>query len=78
MGYHQTATTIAKCSVLDKDIDMIGPLFGAIGFVWGYLLARQRGGKRLDRLQYGAGFAIAFGLFGTLLGIALGRFLGAQ
>jgi hypothetical protein len=57
---------------------MIGPLFGAIGFLWGYLLARQRGGKRLDRLRYGAGFAIAFGLFGTLLGIALGRFLGAQ
>lgn len=57
---------------------MIGPLFGAIGFVWGYLLARQRGGKRLDRLQYGAGFAIAFYLFGTFLGIALARFLGAQ
>ncbi|MDZ7573457.1 MAG: hypothetical protein U0934_05830 [Pseudotabrizicola sp.] len=54
---------------------MIGPLFGAIGFVWGYLLARQRGGKRLDRLQYGVGFAIAFGLFGTFLGIALGRYL---
>lgn len=54
---------------------MIGPLFGAIGFLWGYLLARQRGGKRLDRLQYGAGFAIAFGLFGTFLGIALGRYL---
>ena len=37
----------------------------------------QRGGKTLDRLQYGAGFGIAFGLFGTLLGIALARFLGA-
>lgn len=57
---------------------MIGALFGAIGFVWGYLLARQRGGKRLDRLQYGAGFAIAFGLFGTFLGIALGRFISGQ
>lgn len=54
---------------------MIGLLFGAIGFVWGYLLARQRGGKRLDRLQYGAGFAIAFGLLGTFLGIALERYL---
>ena len=75
MGYHQTTTAPAKFSVLDKDIDMIGPLFGAIGFVWGYLLARQRGGKRLDRLQYGVGFAIAFGLFGTVLGIALGRYL---
>ncbi|MBT9247861.1 hypothetical protein KM031_22220 (plasmid) [Gemmobacter fulvus] len=57
---------------------MIGLLFGGIGFVWGYLLARQRGGKRMDRLQHGAGFAIAFGLFGIFLGIALGRFLGAH
>lgn len=32
----------------------------------------------MDRLQYGAGFAIAFGLFGIFLGIALGRFLGAH
>ncbi|MES2667825.1 MAG: hypothetical protein V4712_17190 [Pseudomonadota bacterium] len=56
---------------------MIGPLLGAIGFVCGYLLARGRGGTWLDRLQYGAGFAIAFGLFGSLTGIALGRFLGA-
>ncbi len=56
---------------------MIGPVFGIVGFLWGYYLARQCGGKTLDRLQYGAGFAIAFGLFGTLLGIALARFLGA-
>lgn len=56
---------------------MIGPVFGIVGFLWGYYLARQRGGKTLDRLQYGAGFGIAFGLFGTLLGIALARFLGA-
>lgn len=56
---------------------MIGALFATIGFIWGYLVARWRGGKTLDRLQYGAGFAIAFGLFGTLLGIALARYLGA-
>jgi hypothetical protein len=55
---------------------MIGPLFAIIGFLWGYLVARRRGGKILDRLQYGVGFAIAFGLFGTFLGIALARFLG--
>lgn len=76
MGYHQTATATVEFSVLDKEIAMIGLLFGGIGFVWGYLLARQRGGKRMDRLQYGAGFAIAFGLFGIFLGIALGGFLG--
>ena len=56
---------------------MIGPVFGIVGFLWGYYVARKRGGKTLDRLQYVAGFAIAFGLFGTLLGIALARFLGA-
>ena len=56
---------------------MIGPLFATIGFIWGYLVARRRGGKTVDRLQYGAGFAIAFGLLGTLLGIALARYLGA-
>ncbi|MEF3045687.1 hypothetical protein [Pseudotabrizicola sp. L79] len=56
---------------------MIGPVFRIVGFLWGYYLARKRGGKTLDRLQYGVGFAIAFGLFDTLLGIALARFLGA-
>jgi hypothetical protein len=55
---------------------MIGPIFAIVGFLWGYTVARKRGGNRLDRLQYGVGFAIAVGLFGTLLGIALGRFLG--
>ena len=78
MGYHQTATATVEFSVHDKEIAMIGLLFGGIGFVWGDLLARQRGGKRMDRLQHGAGFAIAFGLFGIFLGIALGRFLGAH
>ena len=53
---------------------MIGPVFGIVGFLCGYYLAQKRGGKTLDRLQYGAGFGIAFGLFGTLLGIALARF----
>lgn len=57
---------------------MIGPVFGFVGFICGFLVARKRGGKRLDRLQYGAGFAIAFGLFGVVLGIALGRFFGLR
>ena len=38
---------------------MIGPVFAFVGFVWGVLVARKRGGKRLDCLQYGAGFGIA-------------------
>lgn len=57
---------------------MIGPFFGLVGFLWGYLIARRRGGKRLDRLQYGVGFAIAFALFGTVLGMALGWFFGLR
>lgn len=57
---------------------MIAPIFALIGFLWGYSVARKRGGKFLDRLQYGAGFAIALGLFGTFLGIALARFIGAS
>lgn len=56
---------------------MIGPVFGIIGFLWGYHVARKRGGKTLDCLQYGAGFAIALGLLGILLSIALARYLGA-
>lgn len=58
--------------------EMIGPFFGLVGFLWGYLIARRRGGKLLDRLQYGVGFAIAFALFGTLFGISLGRFFGLR
>jgi hypothetical protein len=54
---------------------MIGPIFGIVGFLWGYTVARRRGGKILDRLLYSVGFAIAFGLFGTFLGIAFARFL---
>jgi flagellar motor component MotA len=54
---------------------MIGPVFALVGFVWGLLVARKRGGKRLDCLQYGAGYGIAFGLVGTFTGIALARFL---
>ncbi|SEM78963.1 hypothetical protein SAMN04488103_10283 [Gemmobacter aquatilis] len=42
-------------------------LFGAL---LGALTARRQGGRGLDMLQYGAGFAIAFallGLFATIL-----------
>ncbi|WP_173861058.1 hypothetical protein [Tabrizicola sp. TH137] len=41
-----------------------------LGAVYGVRKARKAGGKRLDLLQYGAGFGIAFsllGLFATLL-----------
>lgn len=38
-----------------------GLVFGATG---GALLAKKRGGRRLDMAQYAAGFGIAFGLLG--------------
>ncbi len=45
------------------------------GIVWGVLLARRRGGRRLDQLQYAAGFGIAFALLGLFATIALERLL---
>lgn len=54
---------------------MIGPVLAVLGFVWGVFVGRKRGGNRLDCLQYGAGYGIAFGLVGTFIGIALARFL---
>jgi hypothetical protein len=48
-------------------IVLAGMLLGAI---FGAGIARKRGGKPLDMLQYGAGFAIAFmllGLFATII-----------
>ena len=43
------------------------------GAVWGYLLARRRGGQTFDRLQYAAVYAIAFGLLGYLLTVLIVR-----
>ncbi len=37
------------------------PLLGlVIGFAFGWMRAKKRGGNRLDCLQYGAGHGIAF------------------
>ncbi|HMO09716.1 MAG TPA: hypothetical protein PKD10_19035 [Paracoccaceae bacterium] len=47
----------------------------AIGAAYGALLAKRRGGRGLDQLQYAAGFAIAFGLAGLFATIALERML---
>jgi hypothetical protein len=41
----------------------------ALGAVWGVVLAGKRGGNRLDKAQYGAGFGIAFALLGLFLTI---------
>lgn len=44
-----------------------------LGGVFGALQAKRRGGKRLDMLQYGAGYAIFLSLLGLLLTIAIDR-----
>lgn len=44
-----------------------------LGAVVGTLTAKRRGGKMLDLLQYGAVYAIAFGLAGLAIGILLDR-----
>lgn len=46
-----------------------------VGLVVGLLRARARRGNRLDMLQYAAVHAIAFGVLGLALNIALIRLL---
>lgn len=43
------------------------------GAIWGALLARRRGGNRLDMAQYGAGYAILFALVGLVVTIVIAR-----
>ena len=44
-----------------------------IGAAFGAFLARRRGGRGLDMLQYGAGFAIFFALICLFVGILISR-----
>jgi hypothetical protein len=46
-----------------------------VGAIFGAGLARKRGGKALDQLQYGAGFGIAFALIGLFITIIVERML---
>ncbi len=46
-----------------------------LGAVIGAATALRRGGRKLDALQYGAGYAIAFTLAGLFLTILLERVL---
>lgn len=52
-------------------------VIGAIiaGAATGATRALRAGGQRLDALQYGAGYAIAFGLIGLFITIFLDRAL---
>lgn len=46
-----------------------------LGAVIGATIALRRGGRKLDALQYGTGFAILFTLLGLFLTIILERTL---
>ena len=46
-----------------------------LGAVIGAATALRRGGRKLDALQYGAGFGIAFGLLGLFVTLFLERML---
>jgi hypothetical protein len=46
-------------------------LFGGAAF--GAYTALKRGGRKLDALQYAAGYGIAFGLLGLAISIFLDR-----
>lgn len=46
----------------------------AIGAAYGVRLAAKRGGNRMDKWQYGAGFGIAAGIASMVLAIGLDRY----
>jgi hypothetical protein len=53
-------------------IILAAAVFGA---AYGALVAKRRSGGRADMVQYGVGFAIAFGLLGLFVTIFLERML---
>lgn len=44
-----------------------------LGAVLGAALAHKRGGKLLDKLQYAAGFGIAFAMLGLFITVFVNR-----
>ena len=52
----------------------MAPLIGMlIGALLGAVVAKRKGGNRLDMAQYAGGFAIIFGLIGLFIAIYLAR-----
>jgi hypothetical protein len=47
--------------------------FALVGAIFGGLLARKRGGKKLDIAQYAGVYAIVFGIIGLFLTVYLSR-----
>lgn len=52
---------------------MLTVIAALIGGVRGVQRARALGGTRLDRVQYAGGYAIAFGLAGTIVVVCIAR-----
>jgi hypothetical protein len=46
-----------------------------IGSLTGRGIARRRGGRGLDQLQYAAGYGIAFGILGVFMTILVSRMI---
>lgn len=54
---------------------MIVIIAALIGAIVGGTLAKKRGGQRLDIIQYTGIYALAFGLLGLIVTLALDRFI---
>ena len=52
---------------------MLNIIGGLLGIALGLIMARRRGGNRLDMAQYAAGFGIALGLVGLFVSIFVER-----
>ena len=48
-------------------------LFGILGGIWGARLAKKRGGKTLDILQYSAGYFLFYAIIGVIVTVILDR-----
>lgn len=48
-------------------------LFGIFGGIWGARLAKKRGGKTLDILQYSAGYFLFYSIIGVIVTVILDR-----
>ena len=46
-------------------------VFGIIGGIWGARLAKKRGGKRLDIIQYSAGYFLFYAIIGVIITVTV-------
>ena len=48
-------------------------VFGILGGIWGARLAKKRGGKRLDIIQYSVGYFLFYAIIGVIITVILDR-----